>query len=150
MNIAILIGRLTADPELRSTKNGTSVVTFTVAVDRGYSKKENEKQTDFINCVAFRETANHISRWFGKGRMIAVEGSIQTRSYEDKQGNKRTATELIVSKAHFTGEKKQDSQQTYQDNGYQSSGYQDNTYQQPAQSDYISDPNVISDDVIPF
>lgn len=140
VNYAVLLGRLTADPELRSTKNGTSVVTFTVAVDRGYSKKENEKQTDFINCVAFRETANHISRWFGKGRMIAVEGSIQTRNYEDKQGNKRTATELIVNKAHFTGEKKQDSQQTYQDN----------SYQQPAQPDYISDPNVISDDVIPF
>ena len=142
LNYCVLIGRLTADPELRSTQSGISVVQFTVAVDRDYQKQGEERQADFINCVAWRQTAEFISRYFGKGRMIAVEGSIQTRNYEDKQGNKRTATELIVSKAHFTGEKKQD-------NGYQS-GYQDNSYQQPAQPDYISDPNVISDDGIPF
>ena len=141
MNVCILIGRLTADPELRSTQSGISVVQFTVAVDRDYQKQGEERQTDFINCVAWRQTAEFISRYFGKGRMIAVEGSIQTRNYEDKQGNKRTATELIVNKAHFTGEKKQDN------------SYQDNSYQQPAQSaefDYISDPNVISDDGIPI
>lgn len=133
VNYAVLLGRLTADPELRSTKNGISVVTFTVAVDRGYSKKENEKQTDFINCVAFRETANHISRWFGKGRMIAVEGSIQTRNYEDKQGNKRTATELIVNKAHFTGEKQE-------------------RKIEPDEIDleYSREPDALSDDGIPF
>lgn len=149
MNICVLIGRLTADPELRSTQSGISVLQFTVAVDRDYQKQGEERQADFINCVAWRQTAEFISKYFGKGRMIAVEGSIQTRNYEDKQGNKRTAVELIVNKAHFTGEKKQESQQTYQDNGYQS-GYQDNSYQQPAQPDYISDPNVISDDGIPF
>lgn len=140
MNICILIGRLTADPELRSTQSGISVVQFTVAVDRDYQKQGEERQADFISCVAWRQTAEFISKYFGKGRMIAVEGSIQTRNYEDKQGNKRTAVELIVNKAHFTGEKKQESQQTYQDN----------SYQQPAQPDYISDPNVISDDGIPF
>lgn len=140
MNICILMGRLTADPELRSTQSGISVVQFTVAVDRDYQKQGEERQADFIYCVAWRQTAEFISKYFGKGRMIAVEGSIQTRNYEDKQGNKRTAVELIVNKAHFTGEKKQESQQTYQDN----------SYQQPAQPDYISDPNVISDDGIPF
>lgn len=140
MNICVLIGRLTADPELRSTQSGISVLQFTVAVDRDYQKQGEERQADFINCVAWRQTAEFISKYFGKGRMIAVEGSIQTRNYEDKQGNKRTAVELIVNKAHFTGEKKQESQQTYQDN----------SYQQPAQPDYISDPNVISDDGIPF
>lgn len=106
LNKVILLGRLTADPELRSTQNGTSVTQFTLAVDRNYQKE----QTDFINCVAWKKIAEFISRNFSKGRMIAVEGSLQTRNYEDKQGNKRTATEVIVSNASFTGEPKQNSE----------------------------------------
>ena len=143
MNICILMGRITADPELRSTQSGISVLQFTVAVGRDYQKQGEERQADFINCVAWRQTAEFISRNFSKGRMIAVEGSIQTRNYEDKQGNKRTATELIVNKAHFTGEKKQDSQQTYQDNSYQQPASK-NDYQE-----YLNDPDVLSDG-IPF
>ena len=110
LNKVILLGRLTADPELRSTQNGTSVTQFTVAVDRNYQKQGDERQADFINCVAWKQTAEFIVKYFGKGRMIAVEGSLQTRNYEDKQGNKRTATEVIVSNASFTGEPKQNSE----------------------------------------
>lgn len=133
MNICILIGRLTADPEMRSTQSGTSVLQFTVAVDRDYQKQGEERQADFINCVAWRQTAEFISRYFGKGRMIAVEGSIQTRNYEDKHGNKRTATELIVNKAHFTGEKQE-------------------RKIEPDEIDleYSREPDVLSDGFIPF
>lgn len=109
LNKVIIMGRLTADPELRSTQNGTSVTQFTLAVDREYQKQGEERQADFINCVAWKQTAEFISRNFSKGRMIAVEGSLQTRNYEDKQGNKRTVTEVIVNNASFTGEPKQNS-----------------------------------------
>lgn len=102
MNTVILMGRMTADPELRRTQTGKDVMSFSVAVDRGYGDK---KQTDFINCVAWESTARFIGQWFPKGRLIALEGSLQTRSYEDKHGNKRTATEVLVRQVHFTGDK---------------------------------------------
>lgn len=102
LNRIILMGRLVADPELRQTPNGISVATFRIAVDRNYqSKNSNERQTDFISCVAWRQTGEFISRYFAKGRMIAVEGSLQTRRYEDKTGAKRTAYEVIVDQAYF-------------------------------------------------
>ena len=104
MNKAILMGRLTKDPELRTTQNGTPVCTFTVAVDR----KGKEKQTDFLPCVAWRQTAEFITKYFTKGRMILVVGSVQNRDYTDKAGNKRTATEIIVDEVSFTGEKRED------------------------------------------
>lgn len=102
MNTVILMGRMTADPELKRTQTGKDVMSFSVAVDRGYGDK---KQTDFINCVAWEQTARFIGQWFPKGRLIALEGSLQTRSYEDKHGNKRTATEVLVRQVHFTGDK---------------------------------------------
>ena len=110
LNKAIIMGRITADLELRSTTNGKSVTQFTVAVDRNFVKQGEERQTDFIQCVAWGQTAEFISKFFGKGSLIAVEGRIQTRSYEDKSGNKRTAVEVIVEKSSFTGEKKQERQ----------------------------------------
>lgn len=106
LNKVIIMGRLTADPELRSTQNGTSVTQFTVAVDRNYSKQGEEKQTDFINCVAWKQSADFICRHFGKGRMIAVEGRLQSRTYDDKNGAKHYITEVIVENASFTGEPK--------------------------------------------
>lgn len=105
MNRIILMGRLTADPELRKTPSGTSVAIFTVAVERRYQAKGQERETDFIPCVAWRQTGEFISRYFQKGRMIAVEGSLQTRRYEDKSGNKRTAFEVIVDQAYFADSK---------------------------------------------
>ena len=96
------MGRLVADPELRQTPNGVSVASFSIAVDRNYQSKDTgERQTDFINCVAWRQTGEFISRYFQKGRMIAVEGSLQSRRYEDKTGAKRTAYEVIVDQAYF-------------------------------------------------
>lgn len=105
LNRAVLMGRLTADPELRQTPNGISVLSFSIAVDRAYGGKNGERQTDFINLVAWRQTAEFISRYFSKGQMIAVDGSIQTRNYTDKQGNNRTAFEIVIDNASFCGSK---------------------------------------------
>ncbi len=105
LNCAIIMGRLTADPELRTTSNGISVTSFSVAVDRSYQKAGTERQTDFINVVAWRQTAEFVSRYFHKGSMIAVQGSIQTRNYEDRNGNKRTAVEIVADNVSFCGSK---------------------------------------------
>lgn len=105
LNCAIIMGRLTADPELRTTGNGTSVTSFSVAVDRRFQRQGEEKQTDFINVVAWRQTAEFVTRYFHKGSMIAVQGSIQTRNYEDKNGNKRTAVEIVADNVSFCGSK---------------------------------------------
>lgn len=105
LNTAIIMGRLTADPELRTTSSGLSVTSFTVAVDRRFTRSGEEKQTDFINVVAWRQTADFVSKYFQKGSMIAVQGSIQTRSYEDKNGNKRTAVEIVADNVSFCGSK---------------------------------------------
>ena len=105
LNCAIIMGRLTADPELRTTGNGTSVTSFSVAVERSYARAGEERQTDFINVVAWRQQAEFITRYFRKGSMIAIQGSIQTRNYEDKNGNKRTAVEIVADRASFCGSK---------------------------------------------
>lgn len=105
LNKVIIMGRLTADPEIRQTQNGTDMVSFCVAVERNFSDTNGQKQTDFIHCAAWRGTAEFISKYFSKGRMIAVEGSIQTRSYEDKNGGKRTAVEVVADSAYFADSK---------------------------------------------
>ena len=104
LNKVILAGRLTADPELKTTSNGISVCAFSVAVDRRYSK--DNKQTDFINVVAWRSTAEFITKYFSKGNSICVCGSILTRNYTDKNGNKRTAVEVLADEATFVESKK--------------------------------------------
>lgn len=104
LNRVILMGRLTADPELRKTASDLSVTSFTLAVDRNYGKGAN-RQTDFINCVAWRQTAEFISRYFSKGRLMAVEGSLQVRNYVDKNENKRQAVEVLVDQAFFADSK---------------------------------------------
>ena len=105
INNAVIMGRLTADPELRTTGNGISVTGFTVAVDRNYQRQGQERQTDFISVVAWRQTAEFVSRYFRKGQMIAVQGSIQTRNYEDRNGVKRTAVEIVADTVSFCGSK---------------------------------------------
>ena len=112
INKVIILGRITQDLELKQTPNGVSVLSFTVAVDRNFSKQGEERQSDFISCVAWKQTAEFISRHFGKGRMIAVEGQLRTRTYEDKNGSKHYVTEVYVDNASFTGEKKAENQQT--------------------------------------
>ena len=106
-NLVVLTGRLTADPELKTTPNGTSVTTFSIAVDRRYRSGE-ERQTDFINIVAWRQSAEFITKYFKKGNLIGIEGSIQTRRYQDKNGNNRTAFEVVVNNVQFV-ENKRDS-----------------------------------------
>ena len=105
INTVALMGRLTYDPELRSTPSGVSVIRFQVACDRNYQKSGEERQADFIDCVAWRQTAEFISRYFRKGSMIAVEGSIQTSNYTDKDGNKRKQVEVVANNVSFCGSK---------------------------------------------
>lgn len=114
LNCAIIMGRLTATPELRTTQSGISVASFCVAVDRSYAKEGEERQADFINVVAWRQTAEFVTRYFHKGSMIAVQGSIQTRNYEDKNGNKRTAVEIVANTVSFCGSKAESAGQTTQ------------------------------------
>lgn len=105
INNVVLMGRFVATPELRRTGTDISVTSFTLAVDKAFVKQGEQRQADFIDCVAWRQTAEFITKYFQKGAMIAVTGSIQTRNYEDKNGNKRKATEVVVSAASFCGSK---------------------------------------------
>lgn len=104
-NCVILSGRLTADPELKTTPNGVSVCTFSIAVERRYKQGE-ERQADFINIVAWRSSAEFVSKYFNKGSMIGIEGSIQTRKYQDKDGNNRTAFEVVANNVQFVESKR--------------------------------------------
>ena len=101
MNSICLMGRLTGDPELKTTQSGVSVTSFSVAVDRAYRSKDQERQTDFINCVAWRGTAEFISRYFRKGQRIALQGSLQSRKYTANDGSQRTVYEVVVDNAFF-------------------------------------------------
>lgn len=140
LNTVILMGRLTADPELRTTTSNLSVLSFSVAVDRSYQSQGQERQTDFINCVAWRQNADFISRYFRKGQMIAIEGSIQTRSYEDKNGNKRTAFEVIVNRASFCGSKSETgAADRYPTPAAQPASFQNNTADDFAGVDAVED-----------
>jgi single-strand DNA-binding protein len=105
LNSCVIMGRLTADPELRTTSSGLSVTSFTVAVDRSFARPGEEKQTDFIPVTAWRSTADFVTKYFRKGSMIAVQGALQTRKYEDNNGNKRTAFEIVASNVSFCGSK---------------------------------------------
>ena len=110
LNRIILMGRLVADPELRTTPQGLQVATFRLAVDRDFKNKQTgERETDFVNIVAWRLTAEFVSRYFTKGRMAVVEGRLQIRNYTDKEGNKRSATEVVADNVYFGDSKREDS-----------------------------------------
>ncbi|MGN0601728.1 MAG: single-stranded DNA-binding protein [Oscillospiraceae bacterium] len=156
LNKVILMGRITQDLEVKQTPSGVSVLSFTVAVQRSYARQGEERQTDFINCVAWRQQADFIGRYFRKGRMIALEGNLRTRTYDDKNGVKHYVTEVFVDSVSFTGEKAED-------NGYQQGGYQNGYNQSAPQNNYNSAPanddlsigdmadfEVLSDDGVPF
>lgn len=108
LNVVAIMGRLVADPELRTTTQGHSVCSFRIACDRSYVQQGQERQSDFIDIVAWRQQADFVSKYFHKGSMIAVEGSLQTRQYQDKQGSKRTAVEVVANNISFAGTKRQD------------------------------------------
>jgi len=158
INCAIIMGRLTADPELRTTSNGNSVTTFCVAVDRSYTRPGEEKQADFINVTAWRQTANFVTRYFRKGSMIAVQGSIQTRSYEDKNGNKRTNVEIVADNVSFCGSRTNDgnAQNTFEAPVQNTPSYKsENTeafseISAPEQDDYTFSADPDSTETLPF
>lgn len=171
LNRVILMGRITQELELKQTPSGVSVLSFSVAVERRYSKQDEEKQTDFINCVAWRQQAEFISKYFGKGRMIAIEGSLRTRNYDDKNGVKHYVTEVFIDSVSFTGEK---SGQSVRADGFtdaeinemdrrayaaqQASGEQPSVpihgQNKPAESSTMGDlsdyEDILSDDGVPF
>ena len=110
LNVVAIMGRLVADPELRATQAGHSVCSFRIACDRSYVQQGQERQADFIDIVAWRQQADFVSKYFQKGSLIAIEGSLQTRNYQDKNGNSRTAVEVVANNISFAGAKRQDSQ----------------------------------------
>lgn len=121
LNKIILMGRLTRDPELRRTQTGTAVASFSLAVDRDYKAKGAEKETDFIDIVAWRNTAEFVSKYFAKGRMAVVEGRLQVRTYTDKEGNNRRVAEVVADNIYF-GDSKKDGGNTGS-GSYGGSGY---------------------------
>lgn len=110
LNVVAIMGRLVADPELRTTTQGNSVCSFRIACDRSYVQQGQERQADFIDIVAWRQQAEFVSKYFQRGSLIAVEGSLQTRQYQDKNSNNRTAVEVVANNISFAGAKRQDAQ----------------------------------------
>ena len=116
INNVVLMGRLTATPELKSTGNGTAVTSFTLAVERNFVRQGEQRQADFIECVAWKNTAEFIEKYFRKGSMIALTGHIQTRNYEDKNGNKRKAVEVVADSVSFCGGKNENNAESENNN----------------------------------
>ena len=114
LNHITIMGRLTRDPELRRTGTGTAVASFTVAVDRDFGGRDGgEKETDFIDCVAWRQTGEFVSKYFTKGSMIVVSGRLQIRSWNDKDGNKRRTAEVVADNVYFGEAKRGDNNAAY-------------------------------------
>ena len=131
LNVAIIMGRLTRDPELRRTNSGKPVASITVAVDRDYAPDGQEKETDFIDCVVWNGTAEFVEKYFRKGSMIILKGRLQIRGWTDKDGNKRRSAEIVADNVYFGESKKSDGGNSGQ-NGFQGQIYQpQQSYQQP-------------------
>lgn len=152
LNRAIIMGRITKDLEIRQSQSGTAVLRFTVAVDR--PQKNGEKSADFINCIAFGQTAEFIGRYFGKGRMIAIEGNIKTGSYQNKNGETVYTTDVIVERTSFTGEKsaQNGAQSESRSQGYVDTTIAPNTAQGAGQTAYsgYDYEDIITDSGVPF
>ena len=138
LNVAIIMGRLTRDPELRRTNSGKPVASFTVAVDRDYAPEGQEKETDFIDCVAWNGTAEFVEKYFKKGSMIVVDGRLQLRNWTDKEGNKRKTAEILASNVYFGESKKsqEGSNPTYGQNAYPGGNSATAGYQNQAPQSY--------------
>ena len=148
LNHIVIMGRLTRDPELRRTASGVAVTSFTVAVDRDFGKNENgEKETDFIDCVAWRQTGEFVAKYFQKGRMAVVSGRLQIRPWTDKDGNKRRTAEVVADNVYF-GDSKRDGE----GGGYSASAAPTfGGYSAPAASAPASDFGMLDDDAtLPF
>lgn len=153
LNTAVLMGRLTAEPELRHTPNGVAVTRFTLAVERTYVKSGAERQADFIDIVAWRNTAEFVSKYFHKGQLVAVDGSIQTGSYQDKDGNKRRTFEIVANNVHFAEPKRDSYNDNMNNNQPEYSGFNESggtstsSYENGSNDDFQEIP---SDDDLPF
>lgn len=142
LNHIVVMGRLTRDPELRRTGSGIAVTSFTVAVDRDFGKNESgEKETDFIDCVAWRQTGEFVSKYFAKGRMAVVSGRLQIRNWTDKEGNKRRTAEIVADNVYF-GDSKRDGD----NGGFGAAPASYGEYSAPAVSAPVSDFAMLSDD----
>lgn len=156
LNVVAIMGRLVADPELRTTQQGTNVCTFRIACERSYTPKGQQRQADFVDIVAWGKTAEFICKFFQKGSMIAIEGSLHTRNYQDKQGNKRTAVEVLANNISFAGAKAADKPAARDfDQQTQNHTHEAKSAQSAPQPDYtqgsMDDFAVISDtDDLPF
>ena len=129
LNHITIMGRLTRDPELRRTGSGVAVASFTVAVDRDFGGRDGgEKETDFIDCVAWRQTGEFVSKYFTKGRMIVVSGRLQIRSWTDKDGNKRRTAEVVADNCYFGDSKREEGGNAYGGNTYGGNAYGGNSY----------------------
>lgn len=120
LNRAVLMGRLVRDPEQRATAGGVEVATFTLAVDRSYAKAGAERESDFLDCVAWRRTAEFVGRYFKKGMQVAVCGRIQTRKWQDRQGQNRVSVEIVVDEAFFADTKRDTDVDKTEPRGWQS------------------------------
>lgn len=153
MNLIVIKGRLTRDPDLKQTSNGVSVCSVDIAVDRNYQKDQNNKATDFFSITAWRGTGEFLSKYFKKGQEILVRGEMQSRKYQDKNGNNRTAWDLIADKIEFCGSK-----ETSDDNYYHSASAPDIEAETTASSEQAKIPEIpsaadfeeIPDDDLPF
>ena len=162
LNHIVVMGRLTRDPELRRTGSGIAVTSFTVAVDRDFSNKESgERETDFIDCVAWRSTGEFVAKYFQKGSMAVVSGRLQMRSWTDKDGNKRRTAEIVADNVYFGSSKRDESSNSGSYNGNSgysapsgnyggysapnNSGYSSNSYAAPASAP-ASDFSMLEDD----
>ena len=124
LNHIVIMGRLTRDPELRTTQAGVSVTSFSVAVDRDFGGRDGgERQTDFIDCVAWRQTGEFVSRYFHKGSMIVVSGRLQSRKWQDREGNNRTNWEIQADNVYFGESRNSSGSYSRDDNGYSNSSY---------------------------
>ena len=141
LNHIVLMGRLTRDPELRRTGSGVAVASFTLAVDRDFAAQGAEKETDFVDIVAWRNTAEFVSRYFTKGRMAVVTGRLQIRNWTDKEGNKRRSAEVVADNVYF-GESKRGSEGTsnYSSYGNSNGGYNSNPAPAPSYGGGYSAP----------
>lgn len=141
LNHIVLMGRLTRDPELRRTGSGVAVASFTLAVDRDYAAQGAEKETDFVDIVAWRNTAEFVSKYFAKGRMAVVTGRLQIRNWQDKEGNKRRSAEVVADNVYF-GDSKRDNADGGSFN--QSQGYAQSFNQVPQQQTAYQAPQNVS------
>ena len=146
LNHIVIMGRLTRDPELRRTGTGTAVASFTVAVDRDFGGRDGgEKETDFIDCVAWRQTGEFVSKYFTKGSMIVVSGRLQIRSWNDKDGNKRRTAEVVADNVYFGESKRSTEGNAYSSNSYGNNNYGGNAYSAPSFGGYSAPAAPASD-----